>query len=199
MQTLSERVDRDLHIMSAMLEDMGAYLDSDVRFWPLSQADLPSLTLGGYLLREQRLLAMRDRIATGQAGQLNALAAAFDRVLAERIIRFEKKAHGELQARLRQWEEYLRDVDRGAADRSSNYATAVEARVMAAALAERLSLPPYAIDPKTKATLTALDDRLRDVFVRGSFVWSADWQPAYPADRYWYLYGTPHQGENRAG
>lgn len=199
MQTLSERVDRDLHIMSAMLEDMGAYLDSDVRFWPLSRADLPALTLGGYLLREQRLLAMRDRISSEQQGQLNAITAAFDQLLAERVIRFEQKAAGEIQARLRQWEAYLKDIDRGTADQATNYATAVEARVMLAVLIERLSLPPYQTDGRTLQSLALLDSRLRTSFVRGPFVWADTWEPAYPSAPFWYLYGTPFLRESNAG
>lgn len=192
----SERLGRDVAALSAMADEMAAYLDSDILFWPLSRSGMPSLTLGGYLMREHRLQALRDQLSAGQQAQLDNAVSSYNQTLAERIVRFETKANHELGARLRQWEEYLKDVDRGSADKASNYDTGVETRVMIAALIDRLSMPPYRLEERAVSHLALLDDRLRNRFARGPFVWPEAWEPAYPAAAYWWLYGAPRVKEN---
>ncbi len=126
-----------------MADQMAAYLDSDILFWPAPGAGMPALTLGGYLLREHRLMALADLLPVELRAQVGATVTQFNQTLADRVIRFETKAHKELEARLRQGEEYLKDMDRGTFDRNSNYSTAVETRAIIQALQDRLSMPPY--------------------------------------------------------
>lgn len=196
MSSTSERLGRDVAILSAMADEMAAYLDSDILFWPMSHSGMPSLTLGGYLMREHRLQALRDQLSADQQAQLDHAVSSYNQILAERIVRFETKANNELGARLRQWEEYLKDVDRGSADKASNYDTAVETRAMIAALIDRLSMPPYRLEERPVSHLALLDDRLRNRFARGPFIWPVEWEPAYPATAYWWLYGAPRVKEN---
>jgi len=54
----SERLAQDAAVMGAMAGQMAEYLDSEILFWPLGRGNMPMLTLGGYLLREHRLLAL---------------------------------------------------------------------------------------------------------------------------------------------
>jgi hypothetical protein len=187
-----------LTVLAAMAGDMPAYLDSDVLFWPMSRSDMPKLTLGGYLMREHRLRALAGLLSAEQQADLASAISAFNQALAERVIRFETKAAGELQARFRQWEEYLKDIDRGSADRTSNYATAVETRAMIQAILDKLSMPPYRMESRPMSQLALLDDRLRNRFSRGEFVWPAEWQPAYPVSDYWWLYGAPRVPSDKA-
>lgn len=189
MVSSSEKLARDVDILEAMATEMGDYLDSDVLFWPMARSDMPMLTLGGYLMREHRLLALADQLGSEQQARVAAAVQQFNQALAERIVRFETKANSELEARLRQWEAFLKDVDRGTADKTSNYATAVETRAMIAALMDRLSMPPYQLSERTGQHLTMLDQRQRNHWVPGDFVWPEDWQPAYPKDDYSWLYG----------
>ncbi len=189
MVSSSEKLGRDVDILEAMAAEMGNYLDSDVLFWPMARSDMPMLTLGGYLMREHRLLALSDQLSSEQQGRVAAAVQQFNQTLAERIVRFETKAGSELEARLRQWEAFLKDVDRGTADKTSNYSTAVETRAMLAALMDRLSMPPYETNERTQQHLVMLDQRLRNHWVPGEFVWPDDWQPAYPRDEYPWLYG----------
>lgn len=192
MDNGAEKLARDLDIMEAMSVEMGEYLDSDVLFWPMSGkgGTMPMLTLGGYLMREHRLLALDDQLDEMDKERLDATVDRFNQALEDRIVRFETKANSELEARLRQWQEYLRDLDRGSADKTSNYATAVETRAMIDALINRLEMPPYQLDMRSLQNLAALDTTLRDRWLPGDFVWPAGWQPAYPVDKDWWLYGS---------
>ena len=187
----TERLTRDVEVMAVMASHMAEYLDSDVLFWPLPRADMPKLTLGGYLLREHRLLALAESLSPEQRAQTDAAVFQFNQALADRVVRFETKAHHELEARLRQWEETLKDIDRETFDRNSNYSTTVETRAMIQALLDRLNMPPYQTEARPIQHLATLDTRLRNRWQPGDFVWPEEWAAAYPKAEYWWLYGSP--------
>lgn len=187
-----EKLQRDLEILAAMAEEMESYLNSDVLFWNMSTAGMPALTLGGYLMRQYRLLALRDLLSEEEQRELDAAVAQYNDALVEKIVRFETKASHELEARLRQWEEYLKDIERGQAGKS-NYSTAVEARAMIDALIGQLEMPPYELDPRYKQRAALQDAQLRRQWDAGEFVWPEEWIPAYPNLNYWWLYGGPRE------
>ncbi|HOU41069.1 MAG TPA: hypothetical protein PK829_07355 [Promineifilum sp.] len=191
MHNGSERLAQDIAALSAMAAQMAEYLDSDILFWPLGHSSLPMLTLGGYLLREHRLLALPQLLTLEQRGQVDAAIFQFNQALSNRIVRFETKAQRELESRLRQWEESVREMEHGTLQRSSNYSTIVETRAMIQAVLDRLDMPPYRPDERSGRLVTLLDTRLRNRWQPGEFVWPAEWQPAYPRDDYWWLYGSP--------
>ena len=185
------KLKQDLSILVAMSFEMETYLDSNVLFWRMSTAGMPALTLGGYLMRQYRLLALRDLLAVEQLHDLEAAVIAYNNALAERIVRFEKKAHRELEARLRQWGEYLKDVDRGVATSKSNYATVVEVRAMISAMKDQMQLAPFSLDQRVPQQIELIDTQLRRYWEPGEFVWPSEWQPAYLQPEYWWLYGKP--------
>ncbi len=188
----TEKLARDLDILTAMAAEMDSYLDSDVLFWNMSTAGMPALTLGGYHLRQHRLLALRNLLTAEQQVQLDAAVAQYNAALVERIVRFEQKATHELEARSRQWEEYLKELDRGQFG-ASNFDTAVEARAMIDALVDQLQIPPYELDSRYKRRVALQDAQLRRQWVAGDFVWPEEWVPAYPTPDYWWLYGGPRE------
>ncbi len=176
-----------------MANEMERYLNSDVLFWHMSTAHMPALTLGGYLMRQHRLLALRNLLSETQLLELDAAVLRYNNALVDKIVRFEQKAQNELEARLRQWGEYLKDVDRGTAYSKSNYQTAVESRAMIAAIQDQMQLAPFALDPRFPPQIVLLDNQLRRQWQPGEFVWPDGWQPAYPQTAYWWLYGKPRE------
>ena len=188
-----KKLAQDLAILVAMASELEAYLNSDVLFWRMGKAGMPALTLGGYLMRQHRLLALRDQLTNEQFHELDAALIAFNNALDERIVRFEKKAHRELEARLRQWGEFLNEVERGVATSKSNYSTVVEVRAMISALQEQLLLAPFTLDERITQQTAHLDTQLRRLWESGEFVWPSAWQPAYPPLEYWWLYGNPQE------
>ena len=109
----SEKLARDLVVLEAMAAEMDEYLRRDVLFWPLRGSDLPRLTLGGYLMRQHRLLQLRDLLSMAEQERLHAAIKRYHEGQEEKIVRLEKKAHEELEARIRQWREYLNEVKGG--------------------------------------------------------------------------------------
>jgi hypothetical protein len=187
----NERLAQDVTILGAMAGQMAEYLDSEILFWPLGRGDMPMLTLGGYLLREHRLLALPQLLTPEQRTQVDAAIFQFNQALANRVVRFEAKAQHELEARLRQWTETLKEMEHGTLQRSSNYATVVETRAMIHALLDRLGMPPYRPDARLGQQVALLDTRLQGRWQPGDFAWPTEWQPAYPRGEYWWLYGAP--------
>ncbi len=190
MSTGQEKLERDLDILAAMAEGMADYLKSDILFGKMPSGDMPMLTLGGYLMRQHRLLALASLLPAARQQQLDEAVTQFNVALVEKVVRFETKAHKELEARLRQWDEYLRDLQNKKAS-GMNYGTAVEPRAMITALVEKLQMAPYHLDERILSRVALLDKNLRRQWSPGDFVWPEAWQPAYPPADYWWLYGRP--------
>jgi len=186
-----EKLKQDLVVLEVMAGLSDEYLRSDVLFYPTSRTDLPKVTLGGYLMRQYRLLQLRDLLDMEEQSRLHDAISQYNSALDEKVVRFETKAHTELEARLRQWQEYLREVKRGV--NIAYYESAVDTRAMIEALIAQLRVPPYELDEEIPRNLALLDRELSRVWERGEFVWPREWKPAYPQDEYWWLYGHPRK------
>jgi hypothetical protein len=184
-----KRLSHDLAVLEAMAAEMVDYLKSDVLFWQMARGNMPKLTLGGYLMRQHRLLHLSALLDEAEQQRLQTAVAQFDAALVEKVVRLEQKIHTELGARIRQWGEYLKDVQ--AQSGASGYGTAVEARAMIAAMTDKLQSPPYQLQPRILDQVGLLDRSLRQRWQPGEFVWPSEWMPAYPEETYWWLYGRP--------
>ncbi|MCA9982658.1 MAG: hypothetical protein KDE59_00125 [Anaerolineales bacterium] len=185
-----QKLQEDLEILKTMAAQMAAYLPSDVLFWPLHSVTMPRLTLGGYLMRQHRLVALFNLLTQEQQNQLQAAMTEYHTALEDRTVIFEQKAHKELDSRLRQWSEHLRDMraDRG---RAVNYATAAEIRVMIEVMMQQLQKFPYQLSSEYVYRLKNVDSGLLARWRKGPFVWPEEWQSAYPQTEFWWLYGEP--------
>ncbi len=187
----TEKLQKDLVALEAMAAEMEEYLQSDVLFWPMSQGDLPRLTLGGYLMRQHRLLGLRDLLSMQQQDRLHKAINEYHEALEEKVVRFENKAHEELSARLRQWQAYLGEAKQETA--VAYYESAVEPRAMSEALIAQLRVEPYELQSELAQRLAMLDRELRARWEPGDFIWPEEWKPAYPREKYWWLYGHPRK------
>lgn len=186
---MSKGLSRDVDILVAMAAEMDEYLRSDVLFWRIMNAQMPRLTLGGYLLRQHRLLALEKALSQEDKERMETAVVQYNQALVEKIVRLEQKAHTELEARIRQWGESLRDFSRGGG--GSNYGTAVEVRAMIEVIMMQLIMRPYQLNERISQQVALLDGNLRRRFVKGAFIWEDDWQEAYPQTQFWWLYGQP--------
>jgi hypothetical protein len=187
----NHKLGRDLSILEAMAAEMEAYLSSEVLFWQMIRGDAPKLTLGGYLLRQHRLLALRGLLQEADDQRLEAAVIQFNQALVEKIVRLEQKGHRELEARIRQWGESLKDLEWERSAAIANYRSAVETRGMIAALVDKLQTAPYRLQSRMERQISLLDGNLRRNWRPGEFVWHPLWRPAYPPAEFWWLYGSP--------
>jgi hypothetical protein len=187
--TTDTKVVTDLAHMAVMAEEMEAYLRSDVLFWPLGGR--PMLTLGGYLMRQHRLLALADSLDLEQQATLNTAVSQFMAATHDKIVRFETKASREIEARIRQWSEHLRDVDKAKKD-SSLYKSGIETRIMLTLLLERLEHSPYKEKPELAKRLEMIDMGVWVRWKKGAFVLDEVLEPVYDPKIFWYLFGKLH-------
>lgn len=187
----TEKLQRDLVALEAMAAEMDEYLNSDVLFWPMGQGNLPRLTLGGYLMRQHRLLGLRDLLSMQEQDRLHKAINEYHEALVEKVVRFEQKAHEDLEARLRQWQSYISEVKKGSG--IAYYESAVEPRAMIEALVAQLRVQPYQLQERLPQKLALLDQQLRHAWESGAFVWPREWEQAYPHEKYWWLYGHPRK------
>lgn len=187
----TQKLQKDLVALEAMAAEMDEYLRSDVLFWPMAQSELPRLTLGGYLMRQHRLLGLRDLLSMQEQDRLHRAINQYHKALEEKVVRFEEKAHEELEARLRQWQAYLSEVKQGS--NIAYYESAVEPRAMIDAIIAQLRVQPYELHEEPPQKLALLDRELRQIWEPGDFVWPQEWQPAYPREKFWWLYGHPRK------
>lgn len=188
-----EKLSDDLRIFERCAEEFAYYLTLDVIYYSLGPL-YPQLTTGGTLMRQHRLLLLRDLLDGSEQQRLDQAVAAFQLAITDRIAAFQNKAHREMGARLRQWTEYLRDLRQRAESPRVNYATAVEPRVMLQLMIEQLSALPYRLNSDVPDRMRALDKSLHARWETGDFIWPAAWQPAYPPREFWYLYGSVRAG-----
>ena len=188
----TEKLQKDLAALEAMAAEMDEYLKNDVLFWPMARRDMPRLTLGGYLMRQHRLLGLRDLLSMQEQDRLHKAINTYHKALEEKVVRFEKRAHEELEARLRQWETYLGEAKQGTG--VAYYESAVEPRAMIEALLAQLRVQPYRVQEALPQKLALLDRGLRKIWDPGDFVWPQEWKEAYPKEKNWWLYGHPRKG-----
>ncbi len=191
----SGRLKRDLEILEAMSSEMDEYLRSQTLFWPMMKGNLPRLTIGGYLVREDRLVKLDKLLDESQQIRLQDAIAQFNSAIVEKVVRFEQRAHEELHARLRQWGEYLKELGDKSLGMGDYYASHVQTRLMIAVLIKRLESPPYELDQRVFDQLRLYDNLLGNYWTPGPFTWLSEWQSAYPEDHYWWLFGRPRDGE----
>ncbi len=175
--------EQDRAFFEAGVQELPAYLLADELFWPLpGPVSLPRLTLGGLLLARARLLGWA-------AGEDDPSFRRADAELEATRLRWraawERKAAREVGARFDLWRNYLQDYRAAPAEHADAYPRQARWRVMLQLLLAELSETP----PQAQA-LGDLDRLLRRHFLPGAFVWEKELAQAFPADRYWYLYGS---------
>ena len=193
--------ERDLRILQAMAEAFEPYLIEEELFWPISgrvRGGMPRLTIGGYLLRQHRLSALRaslspeQQIALDEAtGQVETARAAWNR-------HFFTKLEREWDMRLHLLGEFLRDCERN--NQSScfeNWPPEAENRTILHYLLSTWHENTASLS-SAEAALQRVDGGLRRYLLAGEtgeFLWPAGLEPVYPRAQFWWLWVVPPQDE----
>lgn len=185
-----EKLQADLRVLEAMAERIGGYLRGNALFGK-TPGKMPELTLGSYLMRQHRLVELKPLLSDEEQRRLQNTIDQYNDVMSNNIVRSEQRAYREFGARLKQWEEYIRELRRDAKAHFYYYSTAVMPRAMLAELHTMLNTYPYRHDQKLIDRLLLLDMGLRGIWDSGEFVWPIEWEAAYSPQIYWWLYGQP--------
>lgn len=186
----TEKLHKDLQILEKFAELTSEYLETEKLFYHVGPS-YPEMTFGGYLMRQYRLVALRDQLDSAENLRLDQAITLFSEQIQEAVVRFETHCNHEIKARLRQWSENEAEWQLRP-NMLNYYATSVEPRVMLTHLIETMSHAPYRLDLHLAHQVTMLDDSLKARWEGDQFVWATEWQSAYPAKTFWFLYGKPY-------
>lgn len=191
MKNGTKKLKKDLDILIAMVEEMTNYLNSDVLYWPMFEADYPRMTLGGLQMRKQRLQILAYLLSDAEQVKLKQIVAQYEDVTLGKTALLEKKGTQELHTRITQWKEHLREYWDSEVIEQHYYATDAEVRTIITDLIFMLDSDPYQLDANLVRQVDSLDEELLANWQDGEFIWSQEWIPAYGKRDYWWLYGMP--------
>jgi hypothetical protein len=184
-------VSYDFGYLTEGIEQFESFLLSKNLFWPISSAPpygepaYPRLTIGGFLLSNNRLRA-RD-LDLSQDKILHSLQMKIDNFRKRWRSAWENKAHSELKSRFRQWDQYVNELQINPEENIPYYRSEVRVRVLIELLLPEIgSTENYYWDQ-----LTGLDSLLKSIFTAGTFVWDEEISSGFDEDQYWYLWGFP--------
>ncbi len=182
-------LDRDVRSAEVMAARLTPYVYEDELYGQMP-GDLPKLTIGGLLMRLNRLSAISNLLGPTQQAALQKAREQLDKVRKDWRVAYEGKLQRELQIRISSLEQFLAECAEDVRRCADNYPSSIEKRVMAEALkdeADNLNALPAAL----RAGLTSVDNKLHRYVVPGDFIWDRRLEPAYPRDKYWFLYIRP--------
>lgn len=179
-------LDRDVRTVEAMASRLKPYVYEN-ELYGLMPGDLPKLTVGGLLMRVHRLSGIASTLSAKQQDVLTKAQQQLDEVRREWTVAYEGKLTREFQARITAFNQFLNEYPDNPRSAAENYPSNAEKRTILEALSdEAASLDILSTDMKN--ALSATDNKLRRYTQPSSFIWDERLRPAYPEDKYWFLY-----------
>jgi hypothetical protein len=189
----------DFRYMQAGAEILEDFLLSQDVYWPIGiqapngETPYPQLSLGGLVLARTR--AQVKAISPTEQAQLARVSEAINGAHLKWRVAWEKKASSECRGRLTQWRNYIEDYQEKPAADYDRYAYEVTRRV----ILQILAADAGELTSAERELIFVLDARLKNLIVRGEFIWDVDLQAAFPDDEFWFLYGRlPKEVINQA-
>lgn len=180
---------KDLRIIEEMIVEMADYLVGDKLFWPKIDNKLVQPTVGNFWLRQHRLQALKADLSDTEQQRLDRATQMFDEACSDHSRDFEKKAGQELEARVRQWSESLRELTEDDPPSMAYYRSDVEVRAIVEVMLDHMIIIPTVAEDAMMREIGQLDRQLEKQWIAGNFIWPAEYEPAYPRQKYWWLYG----------
>lgn len=173
----------ELIISQRMVNDLEAYLKSDVLYWHVTEPNplgshMPRLTIGALLEA-----LVRAEAGTAETQSLATVRALHDRIRATHPALYVSKAIHELHSRLDAWQA---DLDDAGHKTQALYAQDVRVRAKIYLLEQTLGAE---VPPELTRYREQLDEELYDVFVPGAFIWNERLKRYFPKGPCWWLYG----------
>jgi len=190
-------LNRDLEEARAMAEGLDDYVQSEMLYGSVQGAgifsadsSMPSLTIGGLLLRLHRLQKLEGQMSLEQKAILTVIQTEHDRVRNEWSVHYIQKVSNEADARLRGLEAFFAECDGDPEGCANAYWPEAQRRTILQEIVDALNkykMPDSDLDRSLKSH----DAQLRRLTEPTDFIWDAKLQPVYPQEKYWWLYAEP--------
>jgi len=180
-------IEKNLRILSAMVEGLNPYLYEDELFGHLGD-NMPKLTIGGLLLRLHQIEGLLPALSEKERSQVAAVREKFETMQYEWRTHYEKKIQQELKSRSETMLRYLQ----ADANPTGDWGNQIEKRTMIAHLIQE-ARNSNLLSNEVTHTVSEVDAKLRRHFKAGDFYWDEPLIGAYPKADFWWLYGGPDQ------
>lgn len=193
MSMTGQEIAERLAVTQAMTGALSDYLMSDTLYQNLAvdvagNIEHPVLTLGALLENLETLRWNESALTPGQDAQLAGSAAKAEQARRSFVEKWTGRLRRELKALLDSWKWYLDDAeDKDSARR--NYPVEAHTRTRIDLVLRELGDDPAAAEYRQR--LAGLDARLRGMWRPGAYIGPRSDQSHYPADTFWWLYGSP--------
>lgn len=183
-------VENDVRTVTAMADALTPYVYENELYGTLG-GSLPRLTMGGLLMRLQRLSALSSTLSPAQQQAVAQAQAQLDKVRQEWQVAYEGKIERELSSRLQSFGQLLKDCAEDPRRCADSYPSEIEKRVIIQSLQAEAE-QRHTLAPEVARQIRNMDDQLRKYTQPqpADFIWDARLQTAYPKEKYWYLYTT---------
>ncbi len=181
-------LNNDVRAVTAMAASLIPYIYEDELYGALP-GTLPRLTVGGLIMRLNRLAVIRALLSPDQQKAVDEAQRQFDAARKEWPVAYEGKLQRELAARLQSLSQTIRDCAAEPRRCAEVYPSDIEKRVIVEGLQAEADANK-ALTPQQFALIRATDNQLRTYTQASDFIWDMRLQPAYPKDPYWYLYAS---------
>ena len=190
MAELNYSIDLDLKEVKEMINNLVPYIYEDELYGRIN-TDSARLTPGSILLRLRRLGTLRTQMNATQAAQFEKLNTKNEAVRKEWGVAYGKKMVKEAESRLRDLQTYIKECKEDQKLCANAYNPEALRRTIIAELMAALS--PDIDSSALKTSINSVDSGLRRNIREAPFIWAQSLQPAYPQDKFWWLYGRPPQ------
>lgn len=181
-------ITRDLYELTTMALSLEQYITSDDVFYaPKGKfSEVPTMTLGTFLMRLRRIAALQQQLDVGSRAQLGIAIQSHDNVLNEWSFHYQRKMEQELKTRLqslRVFLDELSDVPESTHDMLPELLarTAIEELLIQAGT-------NIEIDPNLRKDVEVIDTYWDSVTHDSYFHWDEKLRKVYPKPQYWWLY-----------
>jgi hypothetical protein len=184
--TIVYDLDRDVRTVDAMASRLTPYIYEDELYGQMP-SNLAKLTVGGLLMRLHRLNAIRNLLTPEQQTMVSAAQNKLNEVRRDWAVAYEGKLKREFQARMTSFNQFINESMDNPKLFSENFAAEAEKRAIVQALADDAASMNFMVDD-IRGAITTLDNKLHRYLESGDFIWDERLKPAYPKDKYWFLY-----------
>ncbi len=190
-------IDQDLKEADAMAKALVPYVHQDTLYGNVggggmfSGGKMPSLTVGGLVMRLRRLTLLRDKMTTSQQTRLDAVISQNQQVLKEWHAHYEGKMVREAGSRLDAMNQFFEECSGNPRACAANYGPEASRRTIVQELLIALHDMGTEVSDDLQKKMRGADSRLRRTISPSDFIWAAELQEIYPQKDFWWLYSRP--------
>lgn len=188
-------VAQDLKETQAFIDSLEGYLQQDQLYGSVgggffTGGRMPALTVGSLAMRLRRLQALEGLLTAEQRMQLDGLRKKHEAIRKQWYAHYKAKLEKEIKSRLDAMRPFFEEAQTDPQLAAKVYGPEVVRRTIAEEAIMALADMNEDVGDLTRKARAA-DAALRRYVQPSEFVWASQLEPAYPRDRFWWMYVAP--------